>query len=73
MILESVGKQAKWSNSTSPKSAGSRRRKPDEHQKKLIAEKREEYLERGAGEPKNEAGLPKGAQLSTSAAPRPKS
>ena len=50
-----------------------KKKEPDEHQKKLIAEKREEYLERGAGEPKNEAGLPKGAQLSTSAAPRPKS
>ena len=36
---------------------------PDEHQKKLIEQKRTEYLERNATEPRNEEGFPKGAQL----------
>ena len=36
---------------------------PDEHQKKLIEQKRNEYLERNATEPRNEEGFPKGAQL----------
>ena len=36
---------------------------PDEHQKKLIEEKRAEYLEKHAHEPKNEEGFPPGAQL----------
>ena len=35
----------------------------DEHQKKLIEEKRAEYLEKHAHEPKNEEGFPPGAQL----------
>lgn len=36
---------------------------PDEHQKKLIAGKRAEYLEKNASGPKNEEGFPPGAQL----------
>ena len=36
---------------------------PDEHQKKLIAEKREEYMQQHAHEPKNDEGFPPGAQL----------
>lgn len=36
---------------------------PDVHQKKLIEEKRKEYLDRNSSEPKNEEGFPKGAQL----------
>ena len=36
---------------------------PDVHQKKLIEEKRKEYLDRNTSEPKNEEGFPKGAQL----------
>ena len=36
---------------------------PDEHQKKLIEQKRTEYLERNSTEPRNEEGFPKGAQL----------
>ena len=35
----------------------------DEHQKKLIEEKKAEYLEKHAHEPKNEEGFPPGAQL----------
>ena len=35
----------------------------DEHQKKLIEEKKAEYLEKHANEPKNEEGFPPGAQL----------
>ncbi len=35
----------------------------DEHQKKLIAEKRAEYLEQHAHDPKNDEGFPPGAQL----------
>ncbi|ROH87009.1 NrdJb [Pseudomethylobacillus aquaticus] len=36
---------------------------PDEHQKKLIEEKKTEYLQKHADEPVNEEGFPKGAQL----------
>ncbi len=36
---------------------------PDEHQKKLIEQKRAEYLDRNTTEPRNEEGFPKGAQL----------
>ncbi len=36
---------------------------PDEHQKKLIEQKRTEYIERNSTEPRNEEGFPKGAQL----------
>lgn len=36
---------------------------PDVHQKKLIDEKRTEYMEKHANEPINEEGYPKGAQL----------
>ena len=36
---------------------------PDEHQKKLIAEKRAEYMQKHAHEPKNDEGFPPGAQL----------
>ncbi len=36
---------------------------PDEHQKKLIAEKRKEYMEKHSHEPKNDEGFPPGAQL----------
>lgn len=35
----------------------------DEHQKKLIEEKKNEYLEKHANEPRNEEGFPPGAQL----------
>ena len=35
----------------------------DEHQKKLIEEKRAEYMAKRAGDPVNEAGFPKGALL----------
>ena len=36
---------------------------PDEHQKKLIEEKRTEYMEKHATDPVNEEGFPKGAVL----------
>ncbi|BCM26176.1 MAG: NrdJb [Methylophilaceae bacterium] len=36
---------------------------PDVHQKKLIDEKRTEYMEKHSNEPINEEGYPKGAQL----------
>ena len=36
---------------------------PDEHQKKLIEEKRTEYMEKHASDPVNEEGFPKGAVL----------
>ncbi|MEZ0231378.1 MAG: NrdJb [Methylophilaceae bacterium] len=36
---------------------------PDQHQKKLIAEKRAEYMEKHAGDTKNAEGFPPGAQL----------
>ncbi len=36
---------------------------PDEHQRKLIEEKRAEYMEKHAADPVNEEGYPKGAQL----------
>lgn len=36
---------------------------PDEHQKKLIEEKKAEYLEKHAHETKNDEGFPPGAQL----------
>jgi len=36
---------------------------PDVHQKKLIDEKRKEFMERNSSEPKNDDGFPKGAQL----------
>jgi hypothetical protein len=36
---------------------------PDDHQKKLIDEKRAEYMARNADQPKNEEGYPPGAQL----------
>jgi hypothetical protein len=36
---------------------------PDEHQKKLIAEKRAEYMQKHSHEPKNDEGFPPGAQL----------
>ena len=36
---------------------------PDEYQKKLIDEKREEYMAKHAADPVNEEGYPKGAQL----------
>lgn len=36
---------------------------PDMHQKKLIDEKRKEFMERNSSEPKNDDGFPKGAQL----------
>jgi len=36
---------------------------PDEYQKKLIDEKREEYMAKHAADPINEEGFPKGAQL----------
>jgi hypothetical protein len=36
---------------------------PDEYQKKLIEEKRTEYMEKHAADPVNEEGYPKGAQL----------
>jgi hypothetical protein len=36
---------------------------PDEHQQKLIAQKRAEYMEKHANDPKNEEGFPPGSQL----------
>ena len=36
---------------------------PDEHQQKLIGEKRKEYMEKHSHEPKNDEGYPPGAQL----------
>ena len=36
---------------------------PDEHQKKLIEEKRMQYMEKHSADPINQEGFPKGAQL----------
>jgi len=36
---------------------------PDEHQKKLIDEKRAQYMKKHVVDPVNEEGFPKGAQL----------
>jgi hypothetical protein len=36
---------------------------PDQHQQKLIEEKRAEYMEKHSADPINEEGFPKGAQL----------